>query len=167
MSVWSELFIEHAFFLLPLVCHLLFRFIALPDLLGLLKSPIPPSVTPLEASAGFLVSFLFWSIGNYCIDSKNGYCCFPGSPYFSRVLHCNIASDPKKDSESRKSDLATVRNWTLEKMPPSASSSHWWFSELSEAPHAAFDRVARSSHIIRTFRTLFSEQHVSNHYFQY
>jgi hypothetical protein len=130
-------------------------------LLGVLKAPIPAAVIPLETSAWFLIPFLFWTIGNYCLDSKNGYCCFPGSAYFTRVLHCNIATDEKVDAESRKKDLELIREWTLGKMPPTSSSSHWWYSELDDDVRNAFARVNTSSHILKTFRSLFSEQHVS------
>lgn len=158
-SGWSQLFTQHCYFLVPLVVNLMIPRVNYLQLSNVLTNPLPSSITPLELFAWFIVPFLIWTIGNYCLDSRNGYTFFPGCPYFSRVVHCNIATDPDLDSDSRKNELSAIRQWTLSKMPPKASSSHWWFRELEPDTKRAFERCATAPQILKAFRSLFSEKH--------
>lgn len=128
----------------------------------LFSAPLPISIQPLEDWAWLLLPFACWSVGMFCIDSRNGFCVFPGSPYFSRVEITNVGTDPELDTESRKADMAAIREWTLKEMPPHNQSSHWWYKALEPAEKSAFDRVANSSHIVKAFRKMFSEKHVSS-----
>jgi hypothetical protein len=165
------MFIEHGFFLLPL-CVNVFIKTALPNmplplpegLLALFSSPLPSSIQPIEDWAWLLLPFACWCVGNYCTDSRNGLCVFPGSPYFTRVLTTNFATDPALDSESRKADLALIRSWALKMMPPQNQSSHWWVRDLDIPQREAFNRCANSSHVVKAFRSMFSEQHVRQKY---
>jgi hypothetical protein len=78
------------------------------------------------------------------LDSKNGFCFFPGAPYFFRVIQCNICT---KDHECKEKDLALIREYVMATNPPESSSSHWWFSKLEDAPKKAFDRVAKAPQV--------------------
>mmetsp|Transcript_817 Transcript_817/g.1373 ORF Transcript_817/g.1373 Transcript_817/m.1373 type:complete len:680 (-) Transcript_817:126-2165(-) len=160
LSSWSKMFMEHGFYLLPLCVDMFLRLIPIPATFSsLFSSPLPPTIQPVEDWLWLLLPIACWSVGNYCTDSKNGFCVFPGSPYFTRVITTNIATDPETDCESRKSDLATIRAWALKMMPPQNMSSHWWYRDLEVDEKAAFDRCAGSSHVVKAFRSLFSEQH--------
>lgn len=102
------------------------------------------------------IPLFIWTLGSYCLDSKNGFCFFPGAHYSGRVLLCSLLT---KDPESRKGDLKKVRDWALEKMPSKATSSHWWFKDLDVPVREAFERCAKSTQITKMFRSLFSERH--------
>jgi hypothetical protein len=163
LSGWSALFLEHGFYLLPLCMEVFFKMVPIPSAFAVLFSaPLPTSIQPLEDWAWLLLPFACWSVGMFCIDSRNGFCVFPGSPYFSRVEITNIGTDPEFDTESRKEDMAAIREWTLKEMPPHNQSSHWWYSSLAPTEKNAFDRVANSSHIVKAFRKMFNEKHVSS-----
>lgn len=118
----------------------------------------------LHVFGGLLLPLLSCALGSYCLDSKNTFCFFPGAPYFYRICQCSLLStapiddEPGKTHESRKGDLAEIRQWTMSQNPPETTSSHWWFSDLPDAPRQAFDRVANASQINKMFRTLFSEK---------
>lgn len=159
LSGWSLKFAEHTYYLLPLCVSLIMPKSASSIVASLLTSPIPESVQPLAEVWWLVLALLIWMIGSYCLDSRNGWCFFPGMPYFKRVVHCNIATDPLQDAESRKADLALLRAWSLDRMPSHNQSSHWWFRDLTGEQYAAFERCANSSHIARAFRNLFSEEH--------
>ena len=48
----------------------------------------------------------------------------------------------------------------MRQKPSRDSSSHWWLTELPVAQRRAFRRVAESSVIQSSFRSIFSEGHV-------
>lgn len=162
---WLLSFLEHCYYLVPLCVHA-----ALPHLLvpasvrPLLAAPLPSSLMQLHVFGGLLLPLLSCALGSYCLDSKNTFCFFPGAPYFYRICQCSLLStspiddEPGKTHESRKGDLAEIRQWTMSQDPPETTSSHWWYSDLPNAPRHAFDRVANASQIVKMFRTLFSEK---------
>ena len=162
LSTWSKMFSEHAFFLLPLCVSSFLKLVAPQGFPPLFSGPLPSSIQPLEDWVWVLLPVAFVSVGNYCIDSRNGFSIFPGNPCFKRIFHVNFATDPKEDPESRKLDLSMIRNWALEMMPPHNQSSHWWVRDLSPEVRDAFNRCAHSSKIARAFRQSFSEKHVSS-----
>ena len=114
------------------------------------------SLTIIYTYAWTLIPLFVWALGSYCLDSKNGFCFFPGAYYSGRVLTCNLVTDA---GESRKADLKNVRDWALKKMPSKTTSSHWWFNDLDVPVREAFQRCAESSQICNMFRSLFSERH--------
>ena len=154
---------EHGFYLLPLCVDVFFSLVPIPTAFAhLFSAPLPPSIQPLEDWAWLLLPVACWCVGNYCTDSRNGFCVFPGSPYFRRVQTTNIGTDPAVDTESRRDDMAAIRKWTLDRMPSHHRSSHWWYRDLEPTEKSAFDRIANSSHIVKSFREMFSENHVSD-----
>ena len=148
------MFTEHCFYLIPLCVNLILPKLVVPSALQTLSLPLPPQLLQLHTFAYYLAPLLLIAFGSYCIDSKNGFSFFPGSPYFSRVLQCNIAQTPEG-----KADLTCVRNWALKHMPPSHMTSHWWFGDLDVEEKAAFDRCAKSNVILAAFRSLFGDRH--------
>jgi hypothetical protein len=161
LSTWSKMFSEHAFFLLPLCVSSFLKLVAPNGFPPLFSGPLPPSIQPLEDWVWVLLPVAFFTVGSYCIDSKNGWSIFPGNASFRRVFHVNFATNPKEDHESRKADLAMIRAWALKMMPSHNQSSHWWVRDLSPEVRDAFNRCAHSSKVARAFRQSFSEKHVS------
>lgn len=109
-----------------------------------------------------------FALGSYCLDSKNSFCFFPGTPYFHRVLECSLLNSgdedtadgsPNKKHRSKKEDLKVVRDWAMSHNPPENMSSHWWYHELDSKAKEAFDNCASSSQIQAMFRSLFGENH--------
>lgn len=149
---------EHCYYLLPLCVHITLPFIAVHSNIKLvLESPIPSEIQQLHVFAWLVAPLLIFALGSYCLDSKNGFCFFPGVPYYNRVIRCNIAYP--SEGESRQEDLKTIRAWVMAQDPPESKSSHWWFSQLNPEVKSAFARCANSSQIIGMFRTLFGEKH--------
>jgi hypothetical protein len=145
--------------LLPLCIHIaqpFFKIFIPADVEELLKNPLPDPVQQLHAGAWLLGPLIVFALGSYSLDSKNWFCFFPGTPYFNRVIQCNIA-DPVDGSDSRQIDLKTIRNWVMSKSPPETKSSHWWYRELDPEAKAAFNRCANSQIIAKAFRSLFVE----------
>ena len=156
---WMRLFTEHVYFLIPLVVHITIPF--LPNSSILKSYLIAPVATPIQHMQTFVwlvVPFMILVVGSYCLDSLNGYCFFTGSPYFMRLMQCNIAI-PDENGESQKEDLKIVRDWTLSHNPSKSTSSHWWFGDLNEEAKAAFSRCAESKIISRMFRNNYSEKY--------
>jgi len=136
---------------------------------------VPDEMQHLHAFAWLLGPLIFFAFGSYCLDSKNGFCFFPGTPYFHRVLRttlfptANSACDSNLGSlsrggalkvhESRKADLASIRAWTMAQDPSPHTSSHWWYTDLTGEAREAFDRCVHSSQINDMFRSLFGQQH--------
>jgi hypothetical protein len=134
------------------------------DIQALLDSPLPTSMQQLQVFVWFLGPLVFFTLGSYCIDSKNSVCVFPGTPYFYRVIQCSLAksnngSDPKETEVSKEGELKQIRAWAIDQKPAENTSSHWWFKELPTETKAAFDRVAKSTQIHNMFRSLFGENH--------
>ena len=124
--------------------------------LDFVNGSIPPNIVNVYNYSIVIIPLFIWALGSYCLDSKNGFCFFPGAYYTSRVLTCNIVTE---DEESRKADLKKIRNWVLEKMPSKSTSSHWWVKDLESTVRDSFDRCAKSSIIFKMFRNLFDERH--------
>lgn len=158
---WSKLFFEHVYYLLPLVVN---SAMMLPVVQGILPdaftsvlvSPLPEPLQQLRICAKYLLPLSCVAYGSYCLDSKNSLCFFPGTPYFHRVLQCNMVTDAGK---SMKGALSAVRNWTMAQNPSPSSSSHWWYGDLSGKEKDAFDECANCTQITNMFRELFSERH--------
>lgn len=167
---------EHCYYLLPLCVHSAMPHLVLPpSVRSFLNEPLPPQMQHLHAFAWLLGPLIFFALGSYCLDSKNGFCFFPGTPYFHRVLRttlfptANSGSDSNsttdmrgglpKVHESRQADLATLRAWTMAKNPSHDTSSHWWYKELTGDAKDAFDRCVNSTQINDMFRSLFGQQH--------
>lgn len=123
----------------------------------------------MHASPGPLIVF---ALGSYCLDSKNSFCFFPGTPFYHRVIRCSLTnkesesdvsfpttSQPQSVHESRKEDLHCIRQWAMRHNPPESMSSHWWYRDLDGDAKAAFDRCAEASQITTMFRSLFSTRH--------
>jgi hypothetical protein len=148
------MFTEHCYYLLPLCVNLVLPSMVVPEVLKQLAMPLPDQMLNVHTFAYYLVPLFVIAFGSYCIDSKNAFSFFPGSPYFSRVLQCNIAK-----TEQGKTDLRRVRDWAMKHMPSKEKSSHWWFGDLGPEEKEAFDRCARSSVVAGMFRSLFGERH--------
>lgn len=157
---WLQTLATHTFYLLPLCIHITMD-VAMPllvlpaELKLLLVSPLPDQMQQLHAFAWLLTPLIVFALGSYCLDSKNSFCFFPGTPYFHRVLHCNLVTGGE---DCRQEDLRSVRDWTMSQFPAGNKSSHWWYGELAAAQKAAFYRCATASQIFASFRELFSER---------
>jgi len=121
-----------------------------------MSSPLPEPLHKLRAAARILFPLVSLAYGSYCLDTKNAFCFFPGTPYYHRVLQCNIAHGA---GESRKKDLQKVRQWAMRQNPSRSKSSHWWYHDLQGEEKAAFDACSSCSQIERMFRSLFSDRH--------
>lgn len=153
---WFSKLVHHTYYLIPLCVDLLWPKLGLDPKSSALAQAVPEGLRNLYTYWWVVVPLVVWNVGSYCLDSKNGFCFFPGSPYRSRVLTCNLVT---QDSESRKQDLKKIRDWALKRMPSKNMSSHWWFRDLDEDVMEAFERCAKSSIINSMFRGLFSERH--------
>jgi hypothetical protein len=157
LEKWSEQFMEHCFFLLPLcIDAVLPKEYAAP--FACLGDAFPAWVSVFRDMFWLLAPLAFLTIGNYNLDSKNTFCFFPGYPYFSRVLSTNIAREG--DARSKKEDLSLIRRWAISKAPPPDTSTHFWSGDLPPAERAAFHAVANCNQITDMFRSLFNEKHV-------
>ncbi len=170
------MFSEHCYYLLPLCVHSALPFLKVPAYVKtILEAPVPDEMQHLHAFAWLLGPLIFFALGSYCLDSKNGFCFFPGTPYFHRVLRttlfptANSGCDSNVDTfsrggalkvhESRRADLATIRSWTMMQNPSPHTSSHWWYTDLTGEAKEAFDRCVHSSQVNDMFRSLFGQQH--------
>jgi hypothetical protein len=151
---------EHVYYLIPLVVHVSLPLLPSNQAIqSFMLSPVPPSIQHLQSSAWFLIPLIVYVIGSYCLDTLNGYCFFPGSPYFCRLMRCNIANPPDK-SESHEGDLKVIRDWTIAHNPSKTTSSHWWFKDLQgSAAESAFQRCAESPVILKMFREQYNDRH--------
>ena len=169
---WLFSLFEQCYYLLPLCVHIalpiLHRNVSMPnELKDILEAPLPIQMQRLHAFTWLLGPLICCALGSYCLDSKNSFCFFPGSPYFYRVLQCNLQdensrdnvvlkSGDKKNHDSRAIDLDTIRSWVIDNNPSEATSSHWWFTDLKGATREAFERCMSSTQIESMFRSLFS-----------
>lgn len=173
---WFTMFIEHVYYLIPLVVHVAMPFLIVPaELKALLDAPVPNQMQHLHAFAWLLGPLIFFAFGSYCLDSKNGFNFFPGTPYFHRVLrttlfeNANSSSNSNQDKApngvtpkvhiSRKTDLKIIRDWAMEQKPSHCTSTHWWYGDLSQSAREAFDRCVNSTQMHDMFRSLFGKQH--------
>lgn len=160
---WAQSFIEHVYYLLPLIVHAGMPHLKIPaDVRSMLDGPLPDSMKQLEAFGWLLGPLLIFALGSYNIDSKNAMCFFPGTPYFYRVVQCNLkdreATDPVP-SHDPKSDMKAIRDWAMAHNPAEDKSTHFWFKDLDTEARNAFDRIANSFQIFKMFRSLFGETH--------
>ena len=84
---------EHTYYLLPLCVHVALPFLTLiapTELKSILEAPLPEQMQQLHAFAWLLGPLVCCALGSYCLDSKNQFCFFPGTPYFHRVVQCNL-----------------------------------------------------------------------------
>lgn len=162
---WAWSFAEHVYYLLPLCVHVAMPFIEvnLPtEVKAVLSAPLPSPMQQMEAFGWLLGPLICFALGGYCLDSKNSLCFFPGTPYFYRVIQCNLKEDSEpglKDGEERRKDMKTIRDWAMDHDPDANTSSHWWYKDLIGSPAKdAFDRCANATQIINMFRSLFAEK---------
>jgi hypothetical protein len=163
---WLEMFLEHCYYVLPLVVHVSLPFLSLPlEVRTILYAPLPADIQRLSAFGWLLVPFIFFVLGSYSLDSKNDFCIFPGAPYYYRVIRCsllpgsdarqsyNVTKDSSIDNsarancgkhESRKKDLKAIRDWAMSHDPSVLMSSHFWYRDLDGDVKAAYDRCANS-----------------------
>ena len=154
-SSWISSFIDHTYYLLPLCINLVIPKLGLSDD-SFMNRSLPEGFRNIYTHSLAVIPLFIWTFGSYCLDSKNGFCFFPGAYYTGRVLTTNLVTS---DKECRKADLKKVRDWAIQKMPSKEMSSHWWFKDLDADEKAAFLRCATSSQICGMFKSLFSERH--------
>jgi hypothetical protein len=156
---WFKIFAQHTLYLLPLCADLvLVEFMRHNNLVNLI-APFPAWAATLRSDFWFIAPLLFIVIGNYCLDSRNGFCFFPGSAFFYRIGTCSIARED--DDDSQRNNLSIVRKWAMDQNPPANMSSHFWYSQLPPMERAAFNAVANCNKIVNMFREMYSEKHVS------
>ena len=157
---WLWDILEHGYYLLPLCVHMALPFVSFPFpswIKDVLSAPIPLQMQQLHAWGWLLTPLIVFALGSYCLDSKNSFCFFPGTPYFHRVLRCNLAQDGEEaEARARRDDLASIRAWAMSLNPSEDKSTHWWYADLAPGPRAAFDRCANAAEVYRMFRSLFS-----------
>lgn len=128
-----------------------------------LRSPMPESMTQLHVFGWLLGPLVVFAFGSYNLDSRNNFCFFPGTPYFYRVIRCNLkeADDGERQAEAEKrtNDLRCIRKWTMDHDPSENTSTHFWFKELPGETRQAFHDIAHSTKIDKMFRSLFGETH--------
>mmetsp|Transcript_846 Transcript_846/g.496 ORF Transcript_846/g.496 Transcript_846/m.496 type:complete len:679 (+) Transcript_846:92-2128(+) len=160
---WIQSFVEHVYYLLPLIVHAGMPHLRIPaDVRSILDGPLPDSMRQLEAFGWLLGPLTIFALGSYCIDSKNSMCFFPGTPYFYRVVQCNLKDRDETDPVSAhdpKVDMKLIRDWAMKHEPAENMSTHFWFKELDTTEKSAFDRLANSFQIMKMFRSLFGESH--------
>ena len=147
--------LEHVYYLLPLCVHVAIPLLILPSWIkDVLASPIPTQMQQLHVWGWLLTPLIVFVLGSYCLDSKNSFCFFPGTPYFHRVLRCDmcdvkhgeVGKDGSK-AESKQGDLELIRAWAMGHGPAEGKSTHWWYADLDQEAKGAFDRCAHSSQV--------------------
>eukprot|EP00596_Hydrurales_sp_CCMP1899_P008289 CAMPEP_0119042208 /NCGR_PEP_ID=MMETSP1177-20130426/14444_1 /TAXON_ID=2985 /ORGANISM="Ochromonas sp, Strain CCMP1899" /LENGTH=666 /DNA_ID=CAMNT_0007008827 /DNA_START=246 /DNA_END=2246 /DNA_ORIENTATION=- len=154
---WFWDIVEHSYYLLPLCVHVALPLFTFPSWAKGLAAPMPFQMQQLHVWGWALTPLIVFVLGSYCLDSKNSFCFFPGTPYFYRVLRCNMERDGPKE-ESRQGDIKLLRDWAMSKSPPVNTSTHWWYGDLDKDAKDAFDRCSHSTQVYRMFRSLFSSQ---------
>lgn len=147
---------EHCYYLLPLCVHVALPLITVPDeVRSILEAPLPVQMQHLNTFAWLLGPLVCCALGSYCLDSKNCFCFFPGAPYFYRVAQCNLLNTDEIESDSDKhkdfssesnekthhqsygGDLDILRAWAMAHNPSANTSTHWWYSSLSDQEHSS------------------------------
>ena len=94
-SNWSKLFFEQIYYMVPLIIN---SFLSIPTInnnfneilpnwmLIVLDAPLPQPMQRLRTAAKILLPIFTLTYGSYCLDTKNAWCFFPGTPYYHRVL---------------------------------------------------------------------------------
>lgn len=147
--------LEHVYYLLPLCVHMALPHLILPSWAkDILASPIPTQMQQLHVWGWLLTPLIVFVLGSYCLDSKNSFCFFPGTPYFHRVLRCDMCDVEDGETgmngrkvESRQVDLELIRAWAMGLGPAEGKSTHWWYADLDTDAKDAFDRCAHSSQV--------------------
>lgn len=148
---------QHCVYLLPLCIDLILprRF---PVPFGFMGGHFPASLHPLSEILWYFATAIFFTIGNYNLDSKNNLCFFPGAPYYCRIVKTNVIAEGAGCSQ--KNNLAIIRKWAMSQNPPSDTSTHFWYQSLPSLEKASFHAVANCHQMCEMFRSLFSEKHV-------
>ena len=120
------------------------------------EARLPQQLIEIFNYRWLLIPFVMIAFGSYCLDSNNSWCFFPGSPFYHRVLQCNLVTN---DKNCNKKDLKAIRDWVMKNAPARDKSSHWWYKDLDSANKEAFKNCANSQTIYSLFRSLFSERH--------
>ena len=151
---WLWDMLEHVYYLLPLCVHVALPLLILPSWVkDLLNAPMPIQMQQLHVWGWLLTPLIVFVLGSYCLDSKNSFCFFPGTPYFHRVLRCDmtdVKSGTGKDAgkvESRQADLELIRDWAMSLKPDECKSTHWWYADLDKEAKSAFDRCVHSTQV--------------------
>ena len=146
--------LEHVYYLLPLCVHVALPLLILPSWVkDLLNAPMPIQMQQLHVWGWLLTPLIVFVLGSYCLDSKNSFCFFPGTPYFHRVLRCDmtdVKSGTGEDAgkiESRQADLELIRDWAMGLKPDECKSTHWWYADLDKDAKSAFDRCVHSTQV--------------------
>jgi hypothetical protein len=128
LSGFVAMFYEHCYFLMPLCVD-----------------AAPPSLQILLLFTPLLL--ITW--GCFFIDSSNRLS--PFSFGNSRVLQA------KMTGEQELNDLAMIRKWAMDHSPSSNTSTHWWYTDLSEECMDAFKRICEGQTMTGMFRQIFGE----------
>jgi hypothetical protein len=99
---WITSFVEHCYYLLPLCVHAALPFVTayVPlQVRPLLEAPVPDQMQRLHAFAWLLGPLVCCALGSYCVDSKNQFCFFPGTPFFHRVVQCSLLGEGAQERE--------------------------------------------------------------------
>ena len=122
------LFIQHVFYLQPLVC-----------------ASQPAGVQSFTLT----LPLLLWSYGCYAIDSTT-----TGTPHSfvtARALFGRFSTARERE------DMKTVREWAIAQEPEHMKTTHWWVSDLGSAARSAFQRLETCDSVVKLFRTKFNE----------
>lgn len=169
---WASQFLEHCYYLLPLVVHISLPFLYVPEeIKSILEAPLPVQMQRLHGATFIIGPLICFAIGSCCLDSKNAWCYFPGMPYFYRVIQCSLLDTGKRDMqyqnsrtnnsshhESQAINLKLIREWAMSMRPSEDTSSHYWFRELQPVEKQAFHDIATCTQVSDMFRQLFSER---------
>lgn len=159
LEKWGGFFLEQVWYLIPLIVQSYIKFnLKSSPWLEILMQPLPGAAQQIYTFAYVLTPLVLMALGSYCLDSKNAFCFFPGTPYFSRVIQCDLVTG---DTDCRREDMAKIRAYAIDQSPAHDTSSHYWHSTLPKEHYEQFNRVANSSIIVKGFRQLFSDRHVS------
>lgn len=152
---WFDEFTKHTYYLLPLCVHVAMPFLKIipEEFKSLLNDPLPKGMQQIHELGWLLAPLMCFSLGSYCLDSKNNFTVFPGMPYFHRVLRCSLVGG----ADCRQKDLKHIRDWVMKQNPAEDKSSHWWFADLTNDAKVAFARCAKAPQVFELFRSLFSE----------
>ena len=63
----------------------------------------------------------------------------------------------KMKSEQELKDLKAIRDWAIDRSPSTNTSTHWWYTDLSDECMAAFERVCKGDAMTRMFRQIFGD----------
>lgn len=105
--------------------------VALPFLNGyipavlkpVLEAPLPDQMQRLHAFAWLLGPLVCCALGSYCVDSKNQFCFFPGTPFYHRVVQCSLLSSDLQERETGITGKAADMEGT--DCDPKVSASAW------------------------------------------